>query len=340
MPKITAPITSFAAARRAISGGVDEIYCGVEIPGINYTGLSTRPSWCSVPTYDELERVTSYAHEHGAKVAVTTDFPFLAEIIEDKIRRHILSCAERGIDALIATDIGIILMAKNMSRLNIPIYASTYLAPTNYEVVNLLKQMGAKRVMLERHLTIDEIRQIVRLCKGVEIEVFVHGPGCSNINVNCYACGSQIELNPQLHKAGVKGETLCQTNYEVYKLDKDRIIKIAEAPVLDAYSCCSLCQLPELVGTGVTGLKIVGREFDQEYQGEIAKIYRELTDLLEHGQLEDFKKKSKSLKDTKYFSAPCRQKRCYYSSLFHAPYKIPLAEDCTPRDKNENCDSD
>ena len=338
MVKILSPITSFEAACQVIDGGVDEVYCGVEVPGINYTGLSTRPSWCSLPTYDELGRVVSYAHKHSVQVAVTTEFPFMAELIEKDIRRHIRACVEKGIDALIATDIGVILMVKNILHLNIPIYASTYLAPINYEVVDLLGQIGAKRVMLERHLTIDEIGEIVRHNKDIEIEAFVHGPGCSNINVNCYCCGSPIVLDPKFYKPEISVETLCQTDYEIYKVDGRDKTKIADLPILDAFSWCSLCQLPELLDTGIMGLKIVGRECDQKYQGEIARTYRELVDLLECGQTEDFKKKLESVKNSDYFSEACMKKRCYYSSLFHTPYRVPIPPKWS-MDNNEDLNS-
>jgi len=325
MIKILAPISSFEAARQVISGGVDEIYCGVEVPGINYSGLSTRPSWCSLPTYDELDRIVAYAHKHDVKVAVTTEFPFMAELIENEMKRHVQSCVDKGIDALIATDIGVILMAKNILHLSIPIYASTYLAPLNYEIVDFLKRMGVKRVMLDRHLTIAEIGQIVQHSDGIETEAFVQGPGCSNINVNCYGCGSPMVLNPKYLEPGLNVETLCQADYEVYKVEGREKTKIADVPILDAFSWCSICQLPELVNTGVTGLKIVGRECDLEYQGEIARIYRELVDLLESGKEEDFQDRLQSVKTSSYFSDACELGRCYYSSFFHAPYKVPLS---------------
>jgi putative protease len=325
MVKILAPISSFEAACRAIAGGVNEIFCGVEVPGVNYIGLGTRPSWCSLPNYDELARIVDYAHNHGVTVAATTEFPFMAELIEDRIRRHIDSLVQAGIDALIATDIGIILLAKNILPSSIPFYASTYIAPTNYEVVDLLKQMGVRRVMLERHLTIDEIREIVRLCKGIETEVFVHGPGCSNINVNCYGCGFPMVLNPKRLERMDQVQTLCQMNFEVFKLDGSEKRKIADAPILDAYSWCSLCYLQDLIQTGVTGLKIAGRECDQEFQGGVAKIYRELTDLLEKGRTKEFRERLQYFRKSPLFSDSCAHKRCYYAPLFHAPYKMPVA---------------
>jgi len=318
--KILAPISSLEATRGAIAAGADEIYCGVKIPGIIYTGLSTRPDWCSLQSYDELERVVNYAHRYGVKTIVTTEFPFMADLIEKELKNFVGSVVERDVDAIIATDLGIILMLRHMG-LHTPIYASTYLASMNYEAVDLLKKLGVKRVMVERHLRLDEIREIVERNKDVEIEVFVHGPGCSNINVSCHGCGTVIH---KITEKTTKDEilSLCRNRYEVYKAEHGEMIKVADAPILDALSWCSLCQLPDLVETGVTGLKIVGRECDQKYQEEVVRIYKELVNLLEAGEIEPYHKKLESLRSHEQIVFACQQRRCYYSNLFNVPYRV------------------
>jgi putative protease len=318
--KILAPVSSLEATCGAIAAGADEIYCGVKIPGIIYTGLSTRPDWCSLQSYDELEKIVNCAHQHDVRTIVTTEFPFMAGLIEDKLKDFVKSVVERDVDAIIATDLGTILMIRSM-RLSIPVYASTYLASMNYEAVDLLKKLGVKRVMVERHLTIGEMREIVERNRDVEIEVFVHGPGCSNINVSCYGCGTVIHtITAETTKDEIL--SLCRTKYEIYRIDNDRRAKVSDMPILDALSWCSLCQLPDLVKTGVKGLKIVGRECDQKYQEEVVKIYKELVDLLEAGEVESYYNKLESLKKHDQIISACQQGRCYYSNLFNAPYRI------------------
>lgn len=319
--KILAPITSFEAAQGVISAGVDEVYCGVKVPNTNYMGLSMRLDSCSLSTYDVLKRVANYAHEHGVRILTTTEFPFMAELIENKIRKHIISLVKCGIDALIVTDLGILLMVKNMS-LDIPVYASTYLASMNYKAVDLLKELGVKRVILERQLTIEEIRAISRIIEDVEIEVFVHGPGCSNINRSCYGCPNVNVVDESLRRRGVTITSMCKTTYKIYEVEGKETRSLGRAPILDAYAWCSLCKLPDLLETGVTGFKIVGRCADRDYQEQVTRIYCELVDLLECGDEEAFKDRLEVLRTNKYVVGGCNQERCYYHSLLHAPYKI------------------
>jgi putative protease len=270
----------------------------------------------------------------------------MSDIIEEKIRKHISSCVEKEVDALIVPDIGTLLTIKEMS-LNIPIHASTYLASMNYEAVDFLKKMGAERVILERQVMINEIKEIVERNKKVEIEVFVHGPGCSNINVNCYLCFVPNYIFQALGEGQVNEAFLpyfdklderrvrmamapmCRVKYKIYEVGKDSQKEISISPIMDAYTYCSFCELPDLVEAGVMGIKIVGREINDVYQEATTKMYRELLDLIDKGEVESYRRIIKSVIEGQKGSCfpdiqeACEQKRCYYSSMFHAPYKIP-----------------
>lgn len=329
--KILSPVTSLKAAAGVISAGADEIYCGVIIPDLRYLGLSTRYPSCSLSSYNDLGKVVEYAHDHGVNTIVTTEFPFMAVVIEKSIKEHISRCVEMGVDALIATDLGTILMIQDMS-IDIPVYASTYLASMNYEAVDFLKGLGIKRLILEHHMTLDEIQEIVKRNKGLEIELFIHGPGCSNINVNCYGCPSVTRIsaktlrNKELTNTTPIPSTTCRATYRVSKVNASEKGETWNVPILDAFTFCSFCLLPDLIKTGVTGFKIVGRELSPIYQEEVTRAYRELIDLIEKGQMEAFREKLEFYKHVEACYLPsldaCHEKRCYYSPLFHAPYKL------------------
>lgn len=328
-PKLLSPINSFESAVSVISAGVDEIYCGVRIPGIKYLGISNRPSWCSLSNDRELEKVVNYAHIHGVDTIVTTEFPFMARVIEKNIRGHIRSCIDKGVDAIIASDIGVLLLIKEMD-LDIPIYASTYLASMNYEAVDFLRKLDVKRVILERHLTINEIQDIVQKSEDIEIEIFVHGSGCSNINANCYGCTMLIPASYLRARSGEgkhpspAGLTLCTIPYDIYEIGDEKL-KIANVPILDAFTFCSLCQLPELLQTGVTGFKIVGRCMPKEFQERTTRMYRKLIDLIESCDMESFKRElNKIIRGDIIQEGLCKEKRCYYTDFLHVPYKIPI----------------
>jgi putative protease len=271
----------------------------------------------------------------------------MSELLEKNVDKHAKLCAEKDIDAFILGDIGLILKVKQMG-LDVPFHASTYLSSMNYEAVDFLRKLGAQRVILERQVAIDEITQIVKNSSGVEIEVFVHGSGCSNINVSCYGCytpESLIRAIPNklstgdfesyqnygfttpLNKFKMITAPFCRLTYEVQGNTGQKTY----APILDSYSFCSLCKLPMLVKTGVAGFKIVDRCQSKEYQETCTRVYRELTTILEQGQIELYNKKMVSIiKDSKALLFPnfpevCEQKRCYYAPFFHAPYRMPIS---------------
>ena len=331
-PKILSPVRSFEGGVRVINAGADELYCGVTISGIKDFVLYRGPS-CEIPTYSELGRLVKYAHNQNVKVVVVANRRFMTELIEKATTNHIRSCIDEGIDALIIGDIGILSIIKDMD-VGIPLYASTYMVSMNYEAVNFLEKLGFTRVILDRQLTLNEIYEIVQRSK-IEIDIFVHGGGCSNINGNCYLYHSNFPAMKraiQMTEGHIKSP--CALPFEVYDFS-DGQKRLGSVPIMDAFEYCSLCLLPKLVNIGITGFKIVGRCANIWYQESATKAYRELIDLLMRGQMESFRLKLESLRSGGLVPEPpalmnlkefgCEQKRCYYEHLFHAPYKFPLS---------------
>ena len=331
IPKILSPIRSFEGAVRVIRAGADQVYCGVTIPEIKDFVLYRGPAH-DVPTYDELGKIVKYAHNHSVTVAITINRPFMAKVIEDPMKNHIRSCLDRGVDTLIVGDFGVLSMVKDM-KVSAPLYASTFMASMNSEAIDLLRKQGFSRVILERNVTIPEISKIVQHSK-IEIEVFVHGGGCSNINGLCFLY--HFSFPERQHLAILMRENIsspCTLHYELYDLLGEKS-RLGSVPVMDAFQYCSLCKLPELMKTGVTGFKIEGRGNPIDYQESTTRVYRELIDLLAQNQIEAFREKLDLIRRN-LISLPltilniqeflCKQKRCYYSPLNHAPYKIPLS---------------
>ncbi len=331
IPKILSPIRSFEGAVRVIRAGADQVYCGVTIPEIKDFVLYRGPAH-DVPTYDELGKIVKYAHNHGVDVAVTINRPFMAKVIEDPIKSHIRSCLDRGVDTLIVGDFGVLSMIKDM-KVSAPLYASTYMVSMNSEAIDFLRKQGFSRVILERNVTIPEISKIVKRSK-IEIEVFVHGGGCSNINGVCFLY--HFSFPERQHLAILMRENIsspCTLHYELYDFAGEQS-SLGSVPGMDAFQYCSLCKLPELMKLGVTGFKIEGRGNPISYQESTTRAYRELVDLLAQNQMEAFREKLDLIKRN-LISLPlailsiqeflCAQKRCYYSPLIHAPYKFPLS---------------
>jgi len=325
MVKLLAPVSSFDSAVDVVKAGADELYCGVRIPSrLKYLWLNRRPE-CEVPTYEELERIVKYAHSRKVKVILTTVMPFMTQSVEGDLRSHLRSCLNQGVDALIVTDLGILSLLRRMS-VEVPLHASTFFAAMNLEGVEFLKELGFKRVILERQLTIDEIREIVQGAgDNVEVEVFFHGGGCSNYNASCYL------LHWRLPRLAVKERVNpCMYLFDVYDASHPQAGRLFEnVPVLDAFTWCSACRVRQLVRTGITGFKIVGRCLDREAQAFATEACRSLIDLAEkepkqssfEEKLEALKRKIVAFNLIKWGGPSlCATNRCYYSPFFTNPY--------------------
>ncbi len=332
IPKLLTPITTYEGAVRVTEAGADELYCDVVMPKSKHFRLYRGAESC-LPSYDELEKVVKYAHNHGVKVLLASNLPFITESIHDEVKNHIRSCLDRGVDALIIGNMGFLTIVKSLD-VNVPLYSSTYMIPTNYEAVDFLAKLGFSRIVLERHLTLPEITEIVKRSQ-VEIEVFVHGGGCSNINGSCYLFHHQSTY-PKLKNAlgAINGfQTPCRIPFDVYEADEGHA-SLGRLQIMDALEFCSLCRLPSLIETGITGLKIVDRGSPIVFQESMTRIYRECLDLLGKGDFETYVKRVEVFKDS--IQVPpispltiregcCEQERCFHQSLFHTPYKLPLS---------------
>lgn len=329
IPKLLAPIKSFEGAKRVVDAGADELYCGVRNPGMKGFELYRGPL-SEIPTYGDLKKVVNYAHDHDVTVFLTANMPFMADVLDNTMRAHICRCLESDIDALIIGDLGILSLVKEL-EVSIPLYASSYFEATNYEAIDFLKKQGFERVVLERQLRIHEIAEIVKR-SDIGIEVFVHGSGCSNINGNCYIYHNKFpELNNAMAKI-VSFKLPCRIGFDVQEITGEKVGE--DLPILDAYTFCSICHLPELVETGVVGFKIVGRSVHAVYQEKTTMLYRELLDLLEQEKLETYYARVEALKKEflpivpnlpSLFDVCCAEGRCYYGSFYNKPYNYPLS---------------
>lgn len=330
IPKIMAPINSYEGGVKVVDAGADEVYCAVQIPKIRDFVLYRGPS-SELPTYDDLGKVVNYAHDHGSKVDLVINQPYMVADIEKNIRKHIKNCVDQGVDYLIIGDFGILSIAKKMNT-GIPIIASTYLVSMNSESIAFLTKLGYSRAVLERHLTLDEIKRIVDNSR-IGIEILIHGGGCSNINASCYLYHHKFAelINAQRES---NTSTPCALPFNLHNLNDPQDV-VPSVNVMDAFEYCSICHLPKLIEAGVEGLKIEGRTGSVWYQEATTKIYRELLDMIAAGHMDDYDTRLEELRNGVYFlPVPsgfykikdiwCRQNRCYYSGLEHAPYKTPI----------------
>ncbi len=145
----------------------------------------------------------------------------------------------------------------------------------NLEGVNLLKNLGFKRVVLSRELSLDEINYI---CKNsdIEIEAFVHGALCISYSGQCLFSSL---IGGRSGNRGKCAQT-CRLPYELIEKDiENKERKLDKGYLLSTRDLCSLEYIPELIKAGVTSFKIEGRMKSPEYVATVTRIYRKYIDL-------------------------------------------------------------
>lgn len=232
----------------------------------------------------ELEEATQYAHSIGKKIYITVnivahngDFDGLPEYLEylQKI----------GVDAVIVSDIGIMGYVKTYAP-KLDIHVSTQANITNKYTAKTFCDMGAKRLILARELSIKEIKEIRDyIPEDIEIETFVHGAMCISYSGRCLlsnyltgrdsnrgACVQACRFEYTITEKSRQGE-----HYEIQEDDRGTYI-------LNSKDMCMINHLSDVVDAGVTSFKIEGRMKSAYYVATVVNAYRRAIDSLNSGK--------------------------------------------------------
>lgn len=270
MPELLAPAGDYEKLVTAVHYGADAVYMGL-------SGFSLRAKADNF-TEDELRQAVAFVRSRKRKVYITINiFPHNKDI--PLIKKHFSLLKEISPDALIISDIGVFEMASELTP-GIPLHISTQANITNYAAAKFWEKLGAKRLVLSRELSIEEIRDI-RDRVSIELECFVHGSMCISYSGRCYMSSF---LN---NRSGNRGEctNTCRWNYRlmeesrpgeyfpVYENDRGTY-------VMSSRDLCMIEHLDKLADAGVTSFKIEGRMKGINYVAGVVKTYREAVDSL------------------------------------------------------------
>ena len=289
---LMAPAESMVTAVNVIEAGADEIYLGLETPGLVNLNLSGRGRSCNVKDQAELADIVTYAHERGVLVDYTVNAPFMADSMEEMYVDHVMRGVDAGVDALIVGEFGALALLHELD-LGLPIHASVLLNNFNRGQIEMLANLGVDKVVLPFKITMDEISQLSGL--GVELEVFGQF-GCSNINGTCHLIHNADEA--------ISLGLPCRANYRVS--EDGRLHNI-----LDAGTDCSQCSMGQLVDAGVSALKVVGRCMNPEMIRTIIQTYRSGIDMVQDGAT-PAEVKAWVLEEIPFWLMMCDQHRCKY----------------------------
>lgn len=279
--ELLSPAGDFERFKLALKFGADAIYLAGE-----RFGMRTNPNNFSA---DELKTAVDLAHLAGKKVYLTCNT--LPRNDEIKYLPEFLKYAQDiGIDAFIIADIGVMSLAKKYAP-DVEIHMSTQVGIVNYESARALYDMGAKRIVTARELSLDEIKEIRdKIPPDMQIEVFVHGAMCMSFSGRCilsdYMVGRDANrgdcAQPCRWKYHLVEETRPGQYFPINQDDRGTYI-------FNSRDLCMIEHIPELVDAGVDSFKIEGRAKSEYYTAIVTYAYRNAIDEYLKNPTPDFK---------------------------------------------------
>ena len=257
--ELLAPAGDLDSLYQAVNNGADAVYIG----GKNFGARHFAKNF----TNEEIDAALKYCHLFGVKLYVTVNtLIFDGEI--DSFLEYVRFLHKIGVDAVIMQDIGMITLVRKKFP-NLVIHASTQAHNNNIEKLKLLEELGVKRVVFARELSIDKIGAFKT---NLEKEVFIHGAICISYSGLCLF--SSVILN----RSGNRGECagFCRLPYELYENDKK--IDCDGDYLLSPKELSSINDIKNILDSDVYSLKIEGRMKSPYYVGFITRLYRNILD--------------------------------------------------------------
>lgn len=247
--EILAPAGSFESVISAVNNGANAVYLGQQ----KFNARKNAENF----DYETLKKAVEYCHIRNVKVYQTLNTIIFDDELNDLIETIKIAC-ELNIDALIVQDLGVLNIIKKVCK-NINIHASTQMTVHTIKGAEFLKNLGIKRIVVSRELSLREIKEIIDNV-DVEIEVFGHGALCMSVSGQCYM--SAMIGGRSGNKGNCAGT--CRLPFGVNNSnDYDLSLK----------DLCSTSYYDKLKEIGVTSLKIEGRMKRPEYTAITSKTY-------------------------------------------------------------------
>ena len=264
------PASSLEVLKTAVLYGADAVYIGGEMYGLRAKARNF--------SREDMEAGIKFAHENGVKVYVTANIVAHNEDLEG-IREYFRELKEIGPDALIISDPGVFMIAKEECP-DIERHISTQANSTNYATYNFWYAQGASRVVAARELSLKELSEIrANIPENMEIEAFVHGAMCISHSGRCllsnYFTGRNANMGACTHP--------CRWKY--YVMEESRpgeYLPVEENErgtyIFNSKDLCMIEHIPELIAAGIDSFKIEGRMKTALYVAVVARTYRKAID--------------------------------------------------------------
>lgn len=269
-PELLAPAGNYEKLEIALAYGADAVYLG----GKNFSMRSASDNFDK----EEMKSAVNLAHSLGKKAFITLNIIARNHDLKD-LKEELKYINEINADAVIISDIGLIRLAKTYAG-GTNIHVSTQANILNIESALFFADMGVKRLILARELSLDEIKEIRNaLPMDVEIEVFVHGSMCISYSGRC------LLSNYMVNRDANRGECAqpCRWNYSLMEEKRPgEYFPVYEdergSYIFNSRDLCMIEHMPELIKAGINSFKIEGRMKSVFYTAMTTRSYRRAID--------------------------------------------------------------
>lgn len=256
--ELLAPAGNMECLKAAVLNGADAVYLACKNFGAR--------KFASNFTNDEIKEAIKFCHLYGVKVYVTMNTLVKNKEVESFIEQARF-LHKNGVDAILVQDFGMICLLREMFP-NLEIHASTQANTSSYETAKFYYDLGIKRVVFSRELSIEEIDKIDI---PIEKEAFIHGALCISYSGLCLMSSMLGE------RSGNRGECTgcCRLPYTLY--DKDKKLSNNKY-LLSTKELNTSTEFDKLLNSSIYSFKIEGRMKSPLYVGFIVNLYRRLID--------------------------------------------------------------
>ncbi len=270
--ELLAPVGNPEKLKLAIHYGADAVYLASKRFGLR--------TFAGNFDEDELKWAVEYVHNAGKKIYITINIiPHDSDF--DGLEDYIKSLDNLGVDAVIVADLGVMQVIKRVAP-NLDIHISTQANVTNSETAKFYAQMGAKRIILARELSLEEIKKLrSEIPSDVELECFGHGAMCISYSGRCLL--STFMTGRDANRGACV--QACRWNYTIRETNKKDEYPIEEDDkgtyILNSHDMCMIEHLDKLRDAGIASIKVEGRMKSEYYVANIVNAYRKALDYME-----------------------------------------------------------
>ncbi len=269
--ELLAPAGNFEKFLTALHFGADAVYMAGGRFGLR--------AFAGNFSDEELKKAVKIAHGNGKKVFITLNI-----IAKDKdfdgLKEYLKYLEKIKVDAVIVADIGVLAFVRKHAP-KLVVHVSTQANIINSYSANLMVELGAKRLILARELSLEEIKQIrANVPSNIEIEVFVHGAMCMAYSGRCLL-SNYLTGRDSNHGECVQA---CRWKYTIKEVSRDEELEVEEdekgSYILNSKDLNMIEHLGKLKEIGVDSVKIEGRMKSAYYVASVVNAYRRALDML------------------------------------------------------------